>query len=150
MKTFASPWDFSGDSRQFYAPDGLQYLRYETESLTEIAMGGPLSGPCFWVRPDGTEVLLHETCGGPPVWQRQGNYVALPIWQLSLSGGRKACLGVVAITRCELILFEEKFSVLQLEEFDDQLIIGIESPIYRPKSLKFDLTSATVARIISL
>ncbi|MGI4884024.1 MAG: hypothetical protein ACRYFR_03585 [Janthinobacterium lividum] len=122
MNRLVNPWDFFGGSRQFSAPDGAQYLRCETASLVEMAMGGPLLGPCFWVQPDGTEALLHEACGGPPVWQRQGSYVALPVWQSASAGGRKACLGVVAVARREPILFKEEFHALQLESFEGQVI----------------------------
>jgi hypothetical protein len=145
VPALANPWDFAG-SQRFSAPDGAHSLRYETESLVEIAMGGPLSGPCFWERPGGSPVLVHAACGGPPVWQRQGQCVALPIWQ----GGRRARLGVLAVARRELVLFKEAFSVLQLEGFDGRIITGIDSPIYRPKALRFDVATAAVAQVISL
>ena len=150
MNTLHTPWDFNVGTQQFAAPDHSQWLRYQFDSLEETGMGGPLRGPCFWVEPDGKEVFVHESCGGPPVWQQQGNCVAIPIWKFSWLGSWTARIGVLTLASRQLTLFKESFQVLHLKHFDECLITGVDSPIHRPKTLQFDTSAATVVRIIRL
>ena len=145
-----TPWDFTVGSPQFTAPGHNQCLHYQYASLSEIGMGGPLRGPCFWGEPDSEEVLVHENCGGPPVWQKQGDYFAIPIWKSSWLYGWTARLGIVALSSRKLILFRKSFRVLQLEDFGGYLVTGIDSPIYYPKALRFDMSMAAIERIIPL
>jgi hypothetical protein len=149
MSMVHTPWDFNVGTQQFVSPNQSQHLYYQTDKLSELGMGGPLRGPCFWVKPNGEEVLVHANCGGPPVWQQQGDYFAIPIWEFSFFHSWTARVGVVALSSRKLILFRKSFNVLQLEAFDESLIFGVDSPIF-PKALKFYTSTAAIARIISL
>ena len=145
-----TPWDFNIGNQQFFSPDHSQSLRYQVDSFIEIGMGGPLYGACFWVAPNCKEVLLHTHCGGPPVWQQQGNCVAIPIWKFSRFSSWTVHIGVLELANKKLIVFKKSFQVLLLEQFDKYLITGVDSPIYCPKTLHFDAFTAAIERIISL
>jgi hypothetical protein len=150
MNELHTPWDFNVGAQQFVAPDHGQSLRYQFDRLSEIGMGGPLRGPCFWIRPDGKEVLIHENCGGPPVWQQQGKYVAIPIWKFSRLKSWTARIGVLVLASKQLVLFKESFQVLHLKQFEGCLITGVDSPILLPKTLRVDTAVAAIECIINL
>ncbi|WP_426058224.1 hypothetical protein [Hymenobacter sp. B1770] len=150
MDTLHTPWDFNVGTQQFVAHDHSQSLRYQFDCLNEIGMGGPLRGPCLWVMPDGKEVQIHANCGGPPVWQQQGNYVAISIWKFSWLTSWTTQIGVLEPASKQLILFKKSFKALHLKQFDGCLITGVDSPIYLPEALQFDTSVATIERIIQL
>lgn len=139
------PWNFTNE---FAAPNGNQYLRYD--SLSEFGQGSPLTGECFWVGPDGLMVQLFGRYGGPPVWNATGQRAALPRWQPSVLGGMRQHLAVLDTQLRKLAVFQQSFRVLHLQEFIHLLVTGLDSPLYNTNSLLFNLETAAIKRVFEL
>lgn len=79
----------------------------------------------------GKGAIIGDWAGGPPVWDTTGIKLAFPLWETTLIKGRFQRL-VVADTEAETItVFAEKFNVLQLAKFENNLIYGQDSPLYK-------------------
>ncbi len=146
--TKPTPWNFSNsDKIMKSANNGFKIVYYD---LNEIAMGAPIGGEAFLETSSGDKVKIHEWCGGPPVWNAEGNLLAIPIWLRSAAKGIVQQIGVVDTKRMELQLFSRTFGVLDLRSFDKGIVQGYNSPIYMPTEVVFDLHRESKANVIKL
>lgn len=143
QNTLPTPWDFSNVERSLYSPDASQRLEYS--ELYEVCQGGPLRGACYWITPDNQRIKLPVDCGGPPVWEERGQYVAVPVWQ-----GSAQRIGVLLTQQRTFMLFRKRFRVLQLKQYQGVRIIGEDSPIHQPQPVLFNVRTAAIARTFTL
>lgn len=143
-----NPWNFHNTDHRLISPNKLYKLVYY--SLSEIAMGAPLGGSCFLEDNAFTKIKIHDWCGGPPVWDTEGQRFAVPIWTRSLLKGTVQQIGIVDVAVMELVIFAKTFRVLDLHSFDNNIISGLDSPIYRTESVFFDVKQEKIENRISL
>ncbi len=119
-----SPWDYKLES---VSPNG----RYKAIMLDayEIAMGAPTSGTLLI---EG--VLEINNCNPSIVWSRDSRYLAAPQW----NGDRSQRLVVVDIENSKLIVTSGKYRVLELHDFENYVINGIDSPIHSSERISID------------
>lgn len=130
-------WTFD-DNLDFRSPDNMHRLVYE--DLGEVCMGGPLRGECYLETADKQRIKIYDTCGGPPLWQTYGQFVALPIW----TEHRNLRLGVVNVTTKELTTFKDPRDVLYLHKaafYNNVIWFG---------DYKFDITKKRAEEVIRL
>ena len=128
-KTSGTPWNFA---EEYSSPDGRYKLRFF--NVGEVGMSAPLGGGCY-LEFDGRGYELPGHFGGPVAWNEHSTKAALPYWTKK----RSQRLAVVDVEKMELLLSEEIFRVIQLSHFEDELICGVDSPIYLSEKIEFDL-----------
>ncbi|PSR55246.1 hypothetical protein AHMF7605_17905 [Adhaeribacter arboris] len=143
-KHFISPWGFGNNDKQMFSPDKQNRIEYF--DLIEFVMGSPLAGECYWVDRNSKMYLINKLCAGPPIWNTEGNKVALPVWKRTLLKGTIQKLTIVDIIKNELTLYKKIFRVLDLKTFDKNLVTGIDSPIHNPIAFQFDLNQEEVEK----
>lgn len=138
MHTTPNPWAFGNTDRQTISPDNFHRLVYY--NLNEVAMGAPLDGECYLETKGGQKIKIHDSCGGPPVWETTGQLVALPIW----TERRNQQIAVVNVITKELTIFQEQFGVLRLQSFEKNMISS------EGLSKNFDIQKERVVTLIKL
>lgn len=133
---YPNPWDFPIENPNGKENENKATLVYS--DLKEIGMGSPLNGNCKVVMNDTKEIVITENCGGPVIWTRNGQKVAMPIWDKSFFGGTYQKIGIVDLEKRTLTKYKRKFQVLDLRSFSGDNIIGFDSPIHKMKKLDFD------------
>jgi len=147
-RNFPNPWNFHNTDRQLVSADGSCKIVYY--DLSEIAMGAPLGGTCFLETTPNEKVKIHDWCGGPPIWEADGRYVALPIWTRYSELGTVQHLGVLDTHKLKLTIYEAIFRVLDLRFFERNTVYGFDSPLHNSKMLAFDVESEKQSVVISL
>ena len=142
-----NPWDFPNENSNDLENDKKAILKYL--NLNEIGMGAPLRGVCN-LKINDKEVLIDKNCGGPTVWTRNGQKVAIPIWDKSFFRGPFQRIGIVDLKKQTLTKYKKKFSVLDLRSFSGNFILGFDSPIHRIKKLEFDYINEPIEKIIEI
>ena len=137
------PWNFSPIDKAFVSPNGRYKVEYR--NLGEIAMSAPFGGDCAILWEDH-RLDLGEHCAGPIVWNAESTQLALPIWTRK----RMQQIAVVDMKTFLLRIYAETFRVLNLQSFHSGLIKGIDSPIYKPGSIVFDLLKEEIVRVKKL
>jgi hypothetical protein len=135
-KSVPDPWTFD-EHKDFPSPDKSHRLVYE--NLSEVAMGAPSLGAGYIETGSKQRIKIHDSCGGPPLWEITGKMVALPIWTID----RGQRLGVVDLAKMELTIFQEKFGVLHIRSFDKNLIDTRSSKL-------FDINKKRIETVMSL
>ena len=141
-------WDFPNENSNGQENESKVTLEYS--NLNEVGMGAPLSGKCKIKLYDNKEVLIPENCGGPAIWTRSGQKVAIPIWDRSFFSGTFQRIGIVDIEKLTLTKYKKKFRVLDLRSFSGQNVVGFDSPIHRIKKLEFDYRKEPIEKIIEI
>jgi len=95
--TYPTPWDFSNDNKALTSPNNNYKVGYY--DLNEIAMGAPIGGKCFLEIANKKKVLINNWCGGPAVWETDGQLIAIPIWQRKSWEGTVQQIGIVDIEK---------------------------------------------------
>ena len=137
---YPNPWDFDNSDGQLTAPDGTNKLVYS--ELGEIGMGAPLGGHCNWVNNE-RNTNLGTWCAGPALWNSEGTMAAIPTWTRSFLRTRQL-LTILNIETNELTTYKQLFDVLDLRSFSNNKIYGYDSPVYKPKTVEFDLTTSKI------
>jgi hypothetical protein len=76
MRSFSSdPWDFSNHDENLSLNNKGKRIEYG--DLKEVGMSAPLGGPGFLVDTTGRH-QIHDWCGGPPIWEVEGDRIAIP------------------------------------------------------------------------
>jgi len=145
---YPNAWDFPNENSNGQENDDKATLEYS--NLHEVGMGAPLSGKCKVKLNDNKEILIPENCGGPAIWTRNGQKVAIPIWDRSFFSGTFQTIGIVDLKNKTLIKYKKKFRVLDLRSFSGNNIVGFDSPIHRMKKLKFDYVNEQIEKIIEI
>ena len=130
-----SPWETFAKQD---SPNG-QYVAVFDDAM-EIAMGAPMRGT-LTVRQKGQNNSLIELpdANGSFVWSSDSTAIAFPRW--TVKRDQRLC-----VLRLPSRLTEEiagRFDVLQLESLCDGLLVGIDSPIYRPKKIEIQIPQPT-------
>ena len=136
------PWDFDNSHAQLVSVDGKNKIQYG--ELSEIGMGAPLGGSCFWVDAEGSEHWVDDWCAGPPIWNSDGTKAAIPAWSRKFFGRSIQQVMVLGIVKKEVLRYEPEFRLLDLRSFDGHHIYGYDSPVYKTKTLDFDLSKEKV------
>lgn len=148
INTYPNPWDFHNIDKRLASSDKIHKVVYY--DLSEIAMGAPLGGTCYLETIDQQKYKIHDWCGGPPVWESEGQLVAIPIWTKTFLKGTVQRIGLVDVKTKELTIFSKTFDVLDLHSFDNKTISGIDSPIYKKRAVVFDIEKEKNETIIKL
>ena len=148
IDTYPNPWDFCNADKKLFSVDNIHKVVYY--DLCEIAMGAPVGGPCFLETTDKEKVKIHDWCGGPPVWETDGQLLALPIWTRKFMKGTVQQIGILDTTTMELKIFSKTFRVLDLRSFDKKIIYGYDSPIHKTKIITFEIEKEEIDKIIIL
>ncbi len=141
--TKPTPWNFSNTDKNKLSPNGK--YKVEFHNLYEIAMGAPVGGECYLIY-GNNKIKLSEWCGAPVIWNATSDKVALPIWTKQ----RKQKIAIVDISDFTITIFNKEFRVLQFNKFIDNVLSGVDSPIYMPKKLTFDILNEKIEAIQQL
>ncbi|KQT35808.1 hypothetical protein ASG22_01955 [Chryseobacterium sp. Leaf405] len=144
----SNPWNFHNTDKSLISPNDLYRAVYY--DLNEIAMGAPLGGSCFIEGSDNTKIKLHDWCGGPPVWEKTGFSLAIPVWTKNNTHGTFQQIAVMDMGTRQFKIFKKKYKVLQLSSFDTLTIHGYDSPLFNPESILFDINHEKIDYIINL
>ena len=153
----SDPWVVGPGSLEQTSPDEKSAIKFTR--LNEFRMSSPLGGDCLLEIKEGEnsgEYKVPAFVGFPGVWESEGDNFALPIWIIIQNQDEQESetifqrLGVVNALQKTLTIYEEEFGVLHIKSFEKGIVSGIDSPIYEPKELKFDITLGKVNTIINL
>lgn len=143
-----NPWDFPNINTNGEVGESRGTLEYS--NLKEIAMGAPLGGTCKLSSNNLQNTLVGKWCGGPAIWSRNGQKVAIPIWERSFLRGTFQRIGIVDLQKQTLTKYKKKFNVLDLRSFRGKTIIGFESPIRKMKPVEFDYENGRKISVVEL
>ncbi|MBF9251756.1 hypothetical protein I2I11_00470 [Pontibacter sp. 172403-2] len=138
------PWAFYNADEQMFSPNKQNRIEYS--ELIELAMGSPLAGECYWCDSDNKRHKLSGLYGGPPIWNPEGNMVAIPIWNRTLFKGTIQQLSVIDVIKSEWTQYKRTFRILDLRSFRNKIISGYDSPIYDTTPLHFDLSREEIEK----
>lgn len=126
-----SPWE---SFAQQDSPNG-QYVAVFDDAM-EIAMGAPMRGT-LTVRQKGQQKPLIELpdASGSFVWSSDSTAIAFPRWTMKCD--QRLC--ILTVPRGQTEELEGLYDVLQLESFCAGRVVGVDSPIYRPKKVDIQL-----------
>lgn len=141
--TYPNPWDFTNNDENLKSPDGK--FKVEYKDFGEIAMGGPIRGS-YEISLNGRLLKLVDSGGGPIVWNDACNKIAIPVW----TKNRRQKIAVFDITSQTLTLYKKEFSVLHLSQFEGNIINGINSPVYKPVAVHFEIGTESIEKTANL
>ncbi|TRW22852.1 hypothetical protein FMM05_16495 [Flavobacterium zepuense] len=148
MKNFSDPWNFHNSDKGLISPNGLYKVIYH--NLNEIAMGAPLGGKCFLEIGENQKFKINDWCAGPPVWDVSGHYLAIPVWMKVAFRGTIQKMGVLDLNTLELTIFSKTFKVLDLHSFDGKIIKAINSPVFKPADVIFNIENEKKEKMVKL
>jgi hypothetical protein len=93
-------------------------------------MGAPTSGQLLM-----SNGMTREMCNPSIVWSDDSEFLAVPQW----TTGRTQRLMVISIQHRTSRYVDDEFRVLELHDFSNGIVRGIDSPIYMPQSFAFDV-----------
>lgn len=143
MNPNPDPWNFLNTDENLKALNGK--FKVEYGELHEIAMGAPIGGPCFLVT-DGKKTKLSDWCGGPIVWNDASTKIALPIW----TKDRAQKIAIVDVASKTITTYKKEFRVLHFDGFQDNYLLGIDSPIHRTEELNFNIDTEEIEQVKEL
>lgn len=143
INTYPNPWNFSNTDINLISPD--QQYRIEYGDLYEIAMGAPLGGNCYLAL-NNQKLKIHDWVGGPVIWNETSTRLALPVWTFE----RKQQIAILDLVHLTVTIYQQLFRVLQLSHFDDTCIIGLDSPMYQSKEVRFYYTKEGIEKVLTL
>ena len=142
MNSYPNPWNFSNSDKNLFSFDKKYKIEYG--ELYEIGMGAPLSGECYLVDSENKKILLNNWCAGPIVWETNSHKLLLPIWSKSFFKGTVQKIAIADILKKEITIYTQTFNVLDIRTFDENIISGYDSPIYKTKVLNLDVTKMEI------
>lgn len=148
MTDKSDPWQFHNIDKALVSTDGSQKLVYY--DLSEIAMGAPIGGPCFLESDGHPKIKINDWCAGPPVWEKAGRLLAIPIWTRDAESGITQRIGIVDTEKLTLTVFNKKFRVLDLRSFDRTIVAGYDSLLHNPEKILFDIEEEDTEAIVQL
>ena len=147
IETYPNPWNFENNDGKLFSNDKSYRIVYS--ELREIGMGAPLAGDSYFENAN-QKVKIHNFCGGPGLWETNGNLLAIPIWINIFFKGTVQRIGVFDVKSNELKIYSKIFNVLDLRTFEKNMIYGYDSPIYKTKTVSFDVDKEKIKMIIKL
>lgn len=91
-------------------------------------------------------VTINDWTAGPVLWSDNNQKVALPIW----SENRKQKILIIDVNTLVATLNKKEFRVLHFKSFIGDHLKGIDSPLYKPDALDFNLNYQEVDEIQNL
>lgn len=147
--TYPNPWNFHNIDKSLLSSDQFHKVVYY--DLNEIAIGAPIGGSCYLETVDHSKkVKIHDWCGGPAIWEKEGYLLALPIWTRTVLKGTVQQIGILDLRTMELKIFAENFRVLNIRSFENTVIYAYDSPIYQTKKVIFDIKKQKIETKIQL
>ena len=143
---YPNPWDFPNESTNTL--ENKTTLEYT--NLNEIVMGGPLSGMCKVKINETKEFLIREKCSGPVIWTLNGQKFAIPVWEKSFFIGTFQRIGLMDLKKQTFSIYKKRFRVLDLRSFNENNIVGFDSPIRRIKKVQFDYINEPIQKIVEI
>jgi hypothetical protein len=137
-----NPWDFSTNSPQTYSFDKTHRIIYH--DLREIAQGSPLTGKAFLLNDLDVTKLVDEAAGGLPIWNKTKNIVAIPLWTKNWLKGTVQRIAVIDPATRQISVFKKEFSVIQFDDFIENVITFVDDPLNKKKKISFDILAETV------
>ncbi len=108
-------------------------------------MGSPLIGQCFLID-FGTKYKIADYCAGPPIWETEGNLIAIPIWTKKFFKGTVQQIVVIDTIKRTRILYGNTFRVLDLHRFNKNIVYGYDSPMNKTKEIAFDINKSKISK----
>jgi len=126
-----SPWELFARKD---SPDGLSIATFD--DAFEIAMGAPTRGTLTVTKAgyDQPISVIHDASGSV-VWSSDSKMLAFPRW----TENRDQNLCVLNLIDGKIEATAGRYDVLQLDSFHDGLVVGVDSPIYRPKQVRIQI-----------
>jgi hypothetical protein len=121
-ETPISPWSYSAF---LVSPDGKFTAKFEYGS--EVCQGGPTYGVVTL-----SNGMTFDGCNASFVWSTDSKYLAVPQW----THYREQRLLVINVEDQTFELLPEIFQVLELHSFQEGVVEGIDSPVYKPKLVR--------------
>lgn len=153
-----NPWKIADNESFLTSSDGTATVRYE--QLSEWRMNAPLGGECYIdVKLNVNDVKSYKVsdmAGYPAVWKNDGKSFAIPLWIIVKNEDEEQSqtvfqrLGVVDVEKLTLTTYQRKFEVLNIESFVSSTVTAIDSPIYLPKNIEFDIEKEAVESVVEL
>lgn len=141
----ADPWSFD---HEFISPDNVHRLFYY--GVQEVSEGAPLGGICEWINAEGSNKRIGRLCAGPPLWHKEGKFVAIPVWTDSILSGKRQRIALLNTENSTLTVFRRVYHVCHLHLFEDKILSGIDSPLYKPKRIEIDIRKEEVKELRQL
>jgi hypothetical protein len=139
LNTFPPPWDFGNDDKSMLSASGKYRTVYG--DLTEVGKGGPLQGALYLQNiKTGKKAKIFELAGGPPVWDKKQDIVAVPIWWRHFFFGTYQKLLIINLKANEFIIYKKRFKVLHLSTLEGNTLQGSN----KREVLNFDLSANKV------
>ena len=148
IENYPNPWNFSNNDKKLVSENNSRKVVYS--ELNEIGMGAPIGGKCFIQLENNQKIIIHDWCGGPPIWETDGELLAIPIWCRKFWKGTIQQIGIVSLKTRELKIYSKTFRVLDLQSFEKTIVYGYDSPIHKTKTLTFDIEIEKIETIIKL
>ncbi len=120
-----SPWAYEANVES----PNQRYLASVTNA-NEIAMGAPTSGI---LSIDGK--IISTRCNPSIIWSNTSEYLAFPEW--TKANDQK--LMVYSMKSGDLKQLPKTYRVLELKQFNDWNIKGVDSPIYKSKEINVEI-----------
>jgi hypothetical protein len=127
-----SPW---ADAADCASPDGR--YRATISEASEIAMGAPTSGTLIVVdtHHDGRVRATLDSCNPSLVWSSDSRALAVPRW----TSTRMQRLCIVSLPSGAIRVSAGEFRVLELHDFDNGTVRGVDSPVHMPRSVELSI-----------
>ena len=124
-----SPWL---DKVELQSPDG-KFTAIYPEGW-EIAMGAPTSG-LLWLCSKNKKYKISNNAGASFIWSSDSRYLAYSEWTKE----KMQIIRVIRISDKNDRCVKNEMSVIQFESFENNKIVGIDSPIYQPRRFTIDV-----------
>jgi hypothetical protein len=128
MQKPISPWI---DEAELWSPDGLHCAIF-SEGM-EVAMGAPTMGRLKVISKDKVRMISNGAAASM-VWSSDSRYLAYSEWNRN----KKQSLNVYRIFEERIDRIPDEFDVLELRDFREGKVVGVDSPIYRPKTFALE------------
>lgn len=139
VNTLPTPWDFSNEDKSCLSPTGKYRIVYG--DLSEVGQGGPLQGGLYLQNlKSGKKVKIFEPAGGPPVWDKKQDIVAVPIWWRHFFFGTYQKLLIINLKTNEFIIYKKRFKVLHLSKLEGNMLYATN----KAAAMEFDLSTNKV------
>ena len=132
MKTPISPWI---DEATATSPNGKLVARFHDGM--EVAMGAPTMGTLS-VTINGKERQISNRAAASMVWSDDSRFLAFSEWTRS----RMQSLCVFRVEDGSVDRSPDEFRVLELRNFTDGRIGGVDSPIHMPQTFSLEYNKA--------
>lgn len=124
------PWRRSYEAT---SPDGRWHAR--VEDTWEIYMSGPTKGTLI------IEGLFQiPDCSPTFVWSNDSQYLAVPQWKYWFR--RRERLLILDVSDETIYASRSIYPLLILNDFDDGILTGTDSPVWKPKEVKISVHEA--------